>query len=163
MKKIFIGLIFLFLNLSIFTVNLLPTFVGYILIFLGLDEEYECPSLSASRTIAVASAILMAVVWGAGLFGYGMTFPLGAILQLLNTYRLVVWANEQAEDQGWGSVQIQRFRTSWYALAGAVIAATLLSWVGMALVWGVVAFAAAIYYIYVYYGLWKSALPEGEA
>ena len=52
MKKIFIGLIFLFFNFHIQTVNILPEFVGYILIFLGLDEGYECPSLNASRTIA---------------------------------------------------------------------------------------------------------------
>lgn len=76
MTKIFIGLLFPFLNINIGSINLLPGFVGYILIFVGLDEGYECPSLNASRTIAVASAIIMAVVWLAGLFGYGMTFPI---------------------------------------------------------------------------------------
>lgn len=165
MTKIFIGLLFMFLDVNISTINLLPEFVGYILIFVGLDEEYECPSLNASRTIAVASAVIMAVVWLAGLFGYGMTFPIGAILQLLNTYRLVVWAAEQAEDQGWDGALTRRFRTSWYALAGTVIAANVLRWLSpaMGLVWMIAAFAAIIWYILTYYQLWKSAAPGDES
>lgn len=162
MTKIFIGLLFLFLNINIGAINLLPSFVGYILIFVGLDEGYECPSLNASRTIAVASAIIMAVVWLAGIFGYGMTFPIGSILELLNTYRLVVWAAEQAEEQGWDDALIRRFRMSWYALAGTVIAATVLSMVSkvMALAWLLAAFAAIIWYVLTYYQLWKSAAPD---
>lgn len=162
MKKIFIGLIFLFLDLNLQGINLMPSFVGYIFIFLGLDEEYECPSLNASRTIAFASAIIMGGQWVAGVFGYGMTFPIGAILQLLMTYRLVRWAEEQAEEQNWSGAQTRRFRVSWYAMAGAVIAAALLNWLSpaMGLVWSVVALAAVIYYIYAYYKLWKSAAPE---
>lgn len=165
MTKIFIGLLFLFLNINIGSINLLPGFVGYILIFVGLDEGYECPSLNASRTIAVASAIIMAVVWGAGIFGYGMTFPIGSILELLNTYRLVMWAAEQAGEQGWDGALIRRFRMSWYALAGTIIAATVLSIVSpvMALAWLLAAFAAVIWYILTYYQLWKSAAPsDGE-
>lgn len=162
MTKIFIGLLFIFLNINIGSINILPDFVGYLLLFVGLDEGYECPSLNASRTIAVASAVIMAVVWGAGLFGYGMTFPIGSILELLNTYRLVLWAREQAEEQGWDDNLIRRFRTSWYALAGTIIAATVLSLVSpiMALVWLIAAFAAIIWYIVTYYQLWKSAAPE---
>lgn len=163
MKKIFIGLIFLFFNFHIQTINILPEFVGYILIFLGLDEGYECPSLNASRTIAVASAVIMAVVWGAAIFGYGMKFPIGSILQMLNTYRLVVWAREQAEEQGWDSALVQRFRVIWYALAGTVIAAYVLGLVNpmMALVWLIAAFVVIILYIVTYYQLWKSAAPDG--
>lgn len=162
MTKIFIGLLFIFLNVNIGTINILPDFVGYILLFVGLDEGYECPSLNASRTIAVASAVIMAVVWLAGLFGYGMAFPIGSILQLLNTYRLTVWAKEQAEEQGWDSALVQRFRVIWYALAGSVIAAYVLGLVNpmMALVWLVAAFVVIILYIVTYYQLWKSAAPE---
>lgn len=162
MTKIFIGLLFLFLNVNIGSINILPSFVGFILIFVGLDEGYECPSLNASRTIAVASAIIMAVVWLAGLFGYGMMFPIGSILELLTTYRLVVWAAEQAGEQGWDEGVVRRFRTSWYALAGTVIAATVLSIVSpvMALVWLLAAFGAIVWYVLTYYQLWKSASPD---
>lgn len=162
MKKIFIALLFIFLNVNIGSINLLPNFVGYILLFVGLDEGYECPSLNASRTIAVASAVISGVVWGAGLFGYGLTFPIETILELLNTYRLVLWAREQAEEQGWSDTLIRRFRMCWFALAGTLIAATLLSLVSpmMALVWLIAAFAAIIWYIVTYYQLWKSAAPE---
>lgn len=162
MTKIFIGLLFIFLNINIGTLNLMPAFVGYILLFVGLDEGYECPSLNASRTIALASAILSGAVWIAGLFGYGMRFPLDTILELLNTYRLVLWVREQAEDQGWSDTLIRRFRTSWFALAGTLIAATVLSLLSpmMALVWLIAAFVAIIWYIVTYYQLWKSAAPE---
>lgn len=162
MKKIFIALLFIFLNVNIGSINLLPNFVGYILLFVGLDEGYECPSLNASRTIAVASAVISGVVWGAGLFGHGLTFPIETILELLNTYRLVLWAREQAEEQGWSDTLIRRFRMSWFALAGTLIAATLLSLVSpmMALVWLIAAFVAIIWYIVTYYQLWKSAAPE---
>lgn len=83
-------------------------------------------------------------------------------MELLNTYRLVVWAAEQAEEQGWDDALIRRFRMSWYALAGAVIAATVLSMVSkvMALVWLLAAFAAIIWYVLTYYQLWKSAAPD---
>ncbi len=161
MKKIFIGLLFMFLKLNFFGVNLMPNFVGYSLICAGLNEEYECPSLNASRTITVAAAIPMAVVWLAGLFGYGMTFPIGTILDLLVTYRLVLWAEEQGEAQGWSGVETRRFRVSWYAMAGTVAATTVLRRVStfMALPWAVVGTAAIVYYIYNYYKLWHSAAP----
>lgn len=164
MKKIFIGLIFVFCNVSIFTINVLPDFVGYILIFLGLDEEFECPSLAGSRTIAVASAILSAVMWVVGLLRYGMAFPLGAILQLLITYRLVLWTEEQAPDQNWDGVQTRRFRLGWYALAGTMAAVILLNRVsmGLGMVWAVAAIAAVIYYIYTFYKLWKTAAPAED-
>lgn len=168
MKKIFIGLLFISLDLNItlsfFTLNLIPAFVGYILIFLGLDEEFECPSLAGSRTIAVASAILSAAMWVVGLLGYGMAFPLGAILQLLITYRLVLWAEEQAPDQNWDSVQKRRFRLSWYALAGTTAAVIILNRVsmGLGMVWAVAGIAALIYYIYTFYKLWKTAAPAED-
>ncbi len=161
MKKIFIGLLFIFLDLNFFGINLMPSFVGYGLICAGVNEEYECPSLNASRTIAFASAIIMGGQWVAGLFGYGMTFPIGSILQLLNTYRLVVWAEEQAEEQGWSAAQTRRFRMSWYALAGTIAAAVILRRFNtiMALTWTAAATAAIVYYIYTYYKLWRSAAP----
>lgn len=161
MKKIFIGLIFIFCNLTVFRVNFMPDFVGYILIFLGLDEEYECPSLAASRTMTLAASILTGAIWVAGLLGYGMTFPVGSILQALITYRLVRWAEEQADEQGWDEAQTRRFRLSWYALAGAVGAMAVLNIVsmGLGMAWAVAAVAAIVYYIYTYYKLWKTAMP----
>ncbi len=161
MKKIFIGLLFLFLNIKINGVNLMPSFVGCCLICAGVSQEPECPSQNATRTIAFASAIIMGAQWCAGLFGYGMTFPIGVILQLLVTYRLVVWVEEQGEARSWDSAQTRRFRMSWYALTGTTAAALILSRVSplMALTWAVVGTAAIVYYIYNYYKLWHSAAP----
>lgn len=162
MKKIFIGLFFVFCDLNLFTINLMPAFVGYILIFLGLDEEYECPSLSGSRTLCVAAAIIMAALWVAGLMGYGVAFPIGAALQLLITYRLVVWAEEQGEELGWGAGLLRPFRVSWYALAGGTLASVILGWANAMLgaVWAVASVGAMVWYIVRYYKLWKSAVTE---
>ena len=162
MKKIFIGLFFVFSDLNLLAVNFMPAFVGYILIFLGLDEEYECPSLTGSRTICFGAAIQMAAVWVAALMGYGMTFPLSATLKLLVTYRLLMWAAEQGGELGWDDGDLRPLRTSWYALAGATLASVALSWINFAagIVWAVASAGCMVWYIVRYYKLWKSAVTE---
>ena len=96
MRKVFIGLLFVFINFSINDLNLTPAFVGYILIYLGLGEVEECPSTQTSRMIAAVGAVVDGVLWVLGAFGAGLPIPLGAVFQLLVTYRLVVWAEELA-------------------------------------------------------------------
>lgn len=160
MKKIFVGLLFIFLSVNINSINFTPAWVGYVLVFLGLGALGECPSLEGSRTIALASAVLSAALWVAGLFGYGMAFPLAPALQVLITYRLLLWCEEQELDDGY---LIRRFRLSWYALTGATAAGVVLGAVlpPLGFIWTLAAFAAAVFYTYTYYRLWHLApAPE---
>ena len=56
MKKIFIGLLFLFFRITINSVDILPNFVGYVLIYLGLAEVIQTPSVETSRMLSAAAA-----------------------------------------------------------------------------------------------------------
>ncbi len=161
MKKILIGLLLVVVPIPWGGVNLMPAFLGYVLIFLGLGRGWKSESLAAGRTIAVASAALTAALWVAALLGYGMAFPLERFLQLLMGYRLLIWCEEQDEwDWGW---RIGRLRLSWYAWAGAAAASILLGIFDgvLRLVWAVAALAAALYYIYTFYRL-SRLVPREE-
>ncbi len=160
MKKILIGLLFLFLSVRVNSINYTPAFVGYLLIFLGLGEGWDTPSRSGSRTIALGAAVLSAVLWGAGLFGYGTVFPVEATLQIVMTYRILRWCEEQ-EDWEWG-YRIQRLRLGWYALTGSRVAAFALGLTSpmLWLVWSVAALLATGYYIFTFYRLRRLAPEE---
>lgn len=165
MKKIFVGLLFLFLNFNLGSVNILPAWVGYGLIFSAFAKGPDCPSRSAGLTICAGAALVDLLLWVGVIFGYSVPV-LGAVLQLLTTYRVLLWCEELELDDGY---LIHRLRMSWYALAGATAAATALGlvYLPMGFLWSVVAFVAAIVYTYTYYRVWKQApaaleTEEGE-
>lgn len=153
MKKIFIGLLFLFLHLRINGIDLLPAFVGYALIYLGLAEAAQTPSVEVSRMIAAAAAVVEGALWVLALFGVSLGLPLGLLFQLLVTWRLVTWAGETE------SPRTGQFRVGWYLLAVGAVLSLVLAWLEqeLALVASVVAFVGIIYYIYVFYRIWKDA------
>ncbi len=160
MKKILIGLLFMFLSVRVNNINFTPAFVGYLLIFLGLGEGWDTPSRSGSRTIALGAAVISAVLWGVGLFGYGTMLPVEATLQIVVTYRLLRWCEEQ-EDWEWG-YRIQRLRLAWYALTGSAVASFVLGLTNIMLwlVWSVAALLAAGYYVFTFYRLRRLAPEE---
>ncbi len=162
MKKILIGLLFALVSVRVSSIyiNFTPAFVGYLFIFLGLGEGWDTPSRSASRTIALGAAVISAVLWAVGLFGYGTIFPVEATLQIVVTYRLLRWCEEQ-EDWEWG-YRIQRLRLAWYALTGSTVAAFALglSNAMLWLVWTVASLLAAGYYIFTFYRLRRLAPEE---
>lgn len=169
MKKIFIGLLFIFIDININRLTLTPAFVGYILLYLGLSEEGECPSLeTAKRWLAVGAAVC-GMLWVLGILGNGSTVPfVGTVFQLASTYLLVVWAEELAPARGWDGGRVDKLRTCWYVLAVSVALGTALALLetaaALAVAATVVFFGAAVYYIYTYYRLWKDpAREEGGA
>ena len=83
MKKIFVGLLFLFLYLKINGVDMLPAFVGYILIFMGIAKGKECPSKKITGYIAAAGAFVTGGLWLADIFGGSIPLPIGLVFQLL--------------------------------------------------------------------------------
>ena len=160
MKKILIGLLFVFIAVTIGGINYTPAWIGYALIFWGLSGSVDSAGRGSAMTVALAAAVLSVIEWAAGLFGYGMAFPLGLILQLLMSYRLLVWCEElEGLDGGY---LMSRFRMSWYALAGASVAAFALGWVlpPLGWAWSIAAFLAAMFYTYTYYRLVRIAPPE---
>lgn len=155
MRNVFIGLIFIFVTVSIGGVTLTPAWVGYVLVLLALAKAPESPSRSGGMAVAAGSAVVTAALWVAGLLGTGFALPLGLAAQLWTSYRLVLWCEEREALEG--SYHLRRLRLSWYALAGASAAAWVLGLLAPPLgwVWSIVAFGAAVVYIYTFYRLWR--------
>ena len=122
MKKIFIGLLFLFFRITINSVDILPNFVGYVLIYLGLAEVIQTPSVETSRMLSAAAAVVEGVLWVLALFGVGLGLPLGLLFQVLITWRLVTWAGETENPRA------GQFRVSWYFLAAGAALSLALAW-----------------------------------
>lgn len=155
MKKIFIGLLFIFITVTIGGINFTPSWVGYILVLLALAKAPDSPSRSGGMAVAAGSTALCGVLWVLGLLGIRLGLPLGAAAQLWMSYRLVLWCEEQEALEE--SYHLRRLRLSWYALAGATVAALALGLLAppMGWVWSIVAFGAAVVYIYTFYRLWR--------
>ena len=153
MIAILIGLVLIVLHVPVGGINYVPHWAGYILVLWGLSRHAEGENRGSAMAVAAASALLSGALWIAALFGYGMAFPLDELLQLLMTYQLLVWCEgleELAE-----SYLIGRFRMSWYALAGARVAAIVLGafMPPLGWVWSVAAFLAGLFYAYTYFRL----------
>lgn len=163
MRNVFIGLLFIFISVSLNGVNLTPAWVGYILVLLALAKAPDSPSRSGGMAVAAGSAVLTAVLWVMGLMGLRLALPLGAAAQLWTTYRLVLWCEERQDLEE--SYHLRRLRLSWYALAGATVAALALGLLAppMGWVWSLVAFGAAMVYLYSFYRLWRLTPPAAEA
>lgn len=171
MKKIALGLLFVLISVPVFlltgyaevkpdmlesaagvmgmnNVNLIPAFVGYLLIFWGLRSSWPSETVSLTRVIAIGSALLTGGQWLSGIW---MPFPLEQSLRILMAWRLLQWCEEQ-EAWDWG-FRANRLRMSWYALTGATAAAVVLgaaNWT-MGILWSGVALGAGLYYAYTFY------------
>lgn len=91
MGKIFIGLIFIFINFNLsfgaITIGLIPNFVGYIFMIIGLNElKNESDYFNKVRPFAIAMCIYNVITYAIDLFGisYSIMF-LGIILGLIST------------------------------------------------------------------------------
>lgn len=160
MGKVFAGLLFLFLDFCLGHVNILPAFVGYLFIGVGVAREKVCPSTEGSRMLALVSALITGGFWVLEVFGWvpqvgimDIPVPIGLILKLWMTWRLVGWTEELV---GPGP-RIERFRISWYTLILGLLVNFLLSFWGG--IWDWLALAALlgtmIFYCGMYYRIWK--------
>lgn len=160
MKKVFVGLLFLFLHFKINGVDLLPAFVGYLLILVGMREEREYPSRRATGYLAAAGALATGLLWFWGIFGGELPLPIGAFFQLLITYRLVLWAEEMSQ----AGERARLLRKSWYVLTIGVALTFVLGLLELeasSVAALLVSLGAAAYYIYNYYRLWKELEQKG--
>lgn len=158
MKKVFIGLLFLFLYIRINGLDILPVFVGYILVAHGLKEKGEYPSVKTTRTISVVAAVITGLLWALEIVGVGIPLPIGALFQLLVTYRLILWVEELAGE----GIRVAAFRRSWYVLLAGVLVSLLLGLLGneLSIVALLIGLAAAACYVYTYYRMWKELEQE---
>ena len=84
MKKIFIGLLFIMLALKI-RIDLLPDFVGYLLIWKGCAEmSADSSKLTSARSLALVMTAVTAVIFVMGLFGLTSGLGLlGTVIELV--------------------------------------------------------------------------------
>lgn len=172
MNKIFWGLIFLFFNINLGNINILPTFLGYILIFLGLNElggKYGGEELYAVEENApwpVAGAILSGLFWLplidlSGSFWLSFLVSLaGLVIQLRVTY-LVLEAVEEIEKRRSAQLNSAFMRKSWTVMAVGTSASVLLSVLDsiLAVAVLVVGLVSAVVFIVVFYQS-KKALEQ---
>lgn len=104
MKKLFWGFFFLFINFNLsvnqHTLNVLPPFVGYILLWQGMRQlEGESEVFRGPQPFAVGMAIYTGILWLGDLLGIGssgnwLEALLGLIAMAVSLY--VSWAVVQA-------------------------------------------------------------------
>lgn len=154
MGKIFWGLIFVFFHFRLNGLDLLPDFVGYLLIAAGMNELRQSELLSKTWEVAIGAAIFTGVLWltafGGGISGsLGVWMGLGALaLRLLVTYRIAQGV-EELEDMGGQNLGAYGLRTAWIVMAVASLGGFLLGFFAamLSLMASVVSLGAAIYYI----------------
>ena len=116
MKKLFWGVFFIYLNFNInfngHQVNLLPDFVGYILLLLGANEfAGKSAYFGRVKPFAIGMAVYSAAVWLGALFSVSLggwpdlLLPLAAMAVSLYISRLLIGGvreMEKQEDDCWG-------------------------------------------------------------
>lgn len=138
MKKLFWGIFFIYLNfnldLSGHQLNLLPDFVGYILLILGMqDLAGESAFFKKAKPFAIGMTVYSALVWVGALLGFAME---GVMFELLSLAALLVslyisWLlicgileMEAQQEADWGG---KTLRSRWKLLLGVQIANRVLS------------------------------------
>jgi len=88
LKKLFWGFFFIYLNFNLnvnaHSLNVLPDFVGYILLLQGMKQlEEESHFFRSGRPFAVGMAVYTAILWVGALLGVTAGGWIGTILELI--------------------------------------------------------------------------------
>ena len=88
MKKLFWGFFFIYLNFNLnvnaHSLNVLPDFVGYILLLQGMKQlEEESHFFRSGRPFAVGMTVYTAILWVGALLGVTAGGRVGSILDLI--------------------------------------------------------------------------------
>ena len=180
MKRIFWGFFFVFINFNLsfnaHTLNLIPTFVGYILLYQAAGELTEQSSrFKTLRPFAAAMAVYTGLLWVGELLGVAggdswLDTILGlaaAVLSLIVSWN-VVQAIREMETARNADLNGASVRTAWFVLLAAQIAgyaAVFLLSAGLALLVGIAMLAGIVWFLA---ALWKSgrlyeSLPPRQA
>lgn len=155
MNKIFWGLLFLFFDININEISILPAFVGYLLIYFGMKEynreHSEIPAYTKARPWVIAATVWAALFW-LPLLKPGYLSVIGTALQLVVTY-FIMRGVEQIESIREINLNSSRLRTAWYITLVCLIVTHLVSLLaaGLAVIAMIIWFVAAIVYIIAFY------------
>lgn len=167
MSSIFWGFFFIFINFNLtvnqHVLNILPPFVGYLLLMRGTrDMEAESSLFAPVRPFAVGMAVYTGILWLGDLLGVtGQGSWLGVLLGLAATVisLYVSWAVVQAirdvESRRGADLNSVSLKTAWTVLAVAQVVAYVLALLGSLLaLMGVIAGLVGIIWFLV--ALWRS-------
>ena len=163
MNKIFWGLLFLFFDININQISILPAFVGYLLIYFGM-KEYNVRYGAVEAYTKARPWVIAATVWAAlfwlPLLNPGYLSVIGTALQLVVTY-FIMQGVEQMERVWERDLNSSRLRTAWYITLVCLIVTYLAGILaaGLAVIAMIVWFVAAIIYLVAFYRC-KKALEQ---
>ena len=143
MKKLFWGFFLIFLDFNLnfnqYSLNILPDFAGYILLFQGMRElEEENRWFQSIRPFAAGMAVYTTILWLGNLLGVGsgseyqqiLTDILGLLAAIVALY--VSWGLTQGvlemESRRGADLNGQRIDKMWKALAAVQIVNTVVGW-----------------------------------
>lgn len=141
MKKIFIGLLLVLFDFTLsfdtHVLGLLPDFIGYLLIVLGLKELlqlWNSPAFTLARSLGIAATVLSAISYLWDLLGitFGW-FSVGwgvlcTVLFLVISYQLVLGVQD-IEAQSALNLESGKLRARWLPMAILQAAAWFTLWV----------------------------------
>lgn len=181
MKKLFWGFCFIYLNFTLnlnqFSLNVLPDFVGYILLLKGIRElEEESRLFRGVRPFAVGMAVYTAILWVGALLGAaandGMIARLlslvGTIVSLYISWLLIRGVAEMEEKRA-ADLNGERLLTLWKTLAAIRVVTQMLelmlNLVNMSILAGfaVVLLIVGLIVIIMYLIAWKKAADAWDA
>lgn len=146
MNKIFWGLLFLMFDINIGSVSIIPDFIGYILIYLGMKEMGAEQTFSKAKPWMIASVIFAVVFW-LPLWGEGiavLAMLVGTVLHLTVTNYIVQGVDERAN----GYPDTAGLHKAWNVMAVCQVLSLLLIWLGLwAIIAVIISFVAAIAFI----------------
>ena len=150
MNKIFWGLLFLMFDINIGSVSIIPDFIGYILIYVGMQQMGAEQTFSKAKPWMMAAFIFAIVfwlpLWGEGMSVIGML--IGTVLHLTVTNYIVQGVDERAN----GDVDTAGLHKAWTVMAVCQVLSILLIWLGwLAVIAAVISFVAAIVFIVSYH------------
>ena len=163
MTKIFVGMLLVFLNFNFninhITIGLIPSFLGYIVMLLGLRELAQLSGwFSKAQPCALAMAVyttgtylmdLFGVSAWLGFFGIGLGL-ISTVVSLVIGYMIVMGIKE-AQTARQQSLNADQLYFTWKVYAIASLAAFGLALVPfIALVGAIVSFAAAVYFLVIF-------------
>lgn len=164
MNKIFAGFLFIFFSFNItfeaHTIDLVPTFVGYILLLLGYKEmALESDKFASLKVITIIMAIYTTAIYFLNLTGVFIevimfnfiTGLLAMILQLVIIFGILAGLSE-IEEKYDANLEVDRVRKTYIAFISIAIIAYILAFilVELALLFVIIGLVVAVVMVVVF-------------
>lgn len=161
MNKIFWGLLFLLIDIKINSFSITPSFIGCILIGVGMKEVEDSAVFRKTQPLAVVLGIWSAVFWLIRVNHWAVSL-IGNVLQLALTYQIMSGVKELETLRG-KDLMAGTLRKAWYVEAVCTVLVYLLGmFTQLAVAALLIGFLAMVVYVVAFYQS-KKALNNENA